>query len=276
MKVFALDDGSNPSQAAANAEDLIKNKKAIAIVGVAQPIVLDATRSVTSKAGIPIVGGDLFGLAWNTDPLLFQQGTSAISSFRGRAAGRGRIHQGHQGRRPLLCRGFYLRRLNASFDGVAEPAGVQPVFKQSMSLTQTSFTSNCQNAKAAGAQVLYLGMEGASMARVADSCASIGYNPVIAAPGLAVPASIESNEQLQKNGVYLGAAVAPFNANISPTQKAFQIAVAKLRERCARRSEHHAGLGRRQAVRESLTPRPVRPCRRGRRPPQMCSTACTR
>lgn len=227
VKIYALDDGSSPSQAAANAEDLIKNKKAIAIVGVAQPIVLDATRSVTSKAGIPIVGGDLFGLAWNTDPLLFQQGTGALSSFAvGLQAAAESIKATKVG--VMYCvEASICAALNQHFDGIAKAANVQPVYKQSMSLTQTSFTSNCQNAKAAGAQVLYLGMEGASMARIANSCASIGYNPVIAAPGLAVPASIESNEQLQKNTVFLGAAVAPFNANISPAQKAFQAAYLK-------------------------------------------------
>jgi branched-chain amino acid transport system substrate-binding protein len=225
VKIYAMDDGSSPSQAAADAEDLIQNKKVIAVVGVAQPIVLDATRSVTSKAGIPIVGGDLFGLAWNTDPLLFPQGTSAISSFAvGLQAAAESVKATKAG--VLYCvEASICSALNEHFDGIAKAAGVQPVFKQSMSLTQTSFTSNCQNAKAAGAQVLYLGMEGASMARVANSCASIGYNPVIAAPGLAVPASIESNTQLQKNGVYLGAAVAPFDANLTPAQKAFRAAV---------------------------------------------------
>ncbi len=227
VKAYQLDDGSSPSQAAANAEDLIKNKKAIAIVGVAQPIVLDATRSVTSKAGIPIVGGDLFGVAWSTDPLLFQQGTSAVSSFAvGLQAAAESVRATKAG--VMYCvEAEICAVLNRNFDAIAKVAGLQPVYRQSMSITQTSFTSNCQNAKAAGAEVLFLGMEGASIQRVANSCAAIGYNPVIAAPGLAVPASVEINQQLQRNTVFLGAGVAPFKVDLLPAQKAFHEAVKR-------------------------------------------------
>jgi branched-chain amino acid transport system substrate-binding protein len=221
VKLYQEDDGSNPSQAAANADDLINNKHAVALVDTDEPLSLDAVRSVSDKDRIPIVGGDLFGAAWNTDPLLFEQGTSALSTFAvGLQAAAKSIHAKKAG--VLYCvEAAICTLLGQNFKNIAHVAGVTSVYSQSMSITQTSFTSDCQNAKAAGVQVLFLGMEGASETRIATSCSSIGYHPVIATVGLAIPASLESNALLQQDTVFLGSAVVPFDETALPAQREF-------------------------------------------------------
>jgi branched-chain amino acid transport system substrate-binding protein len=227
IKLYQEDDGSNPSQAAANTEDLIGNKHAIAMVDADEPLSLDAVRSVSDKDNIPIVGGDLFGAAWNTDPLMFEQGTSALSTFAvGLHAAAKSIHATKAG--VLYCvEAAICTLLGDSFNSIAKVAGVTPVYSQSMSITQTSFTSDCQNAKAAGVQVLYLGMEGASETRIVTSCDSIGYHPVIATVGLAIPASLESNALLQRDTVFLGLGVVPFDDSSLPAQRQFMSDVSQ-------------------------------------------------
>lgn len=101
------------------------------------------------------------------------------------------------------------------------------VFSQSVSLTQTSFTSECQNAKSKGVQVIFLAMDGSATARMATSCAALDYYPSFAGPGIAISATQSRDPKVQKNGAYLAATVAPFTTSDLPGTKLFQQALQR-------------------------------------------------
>lgn len=103
---------------------------------------------------------------------------------------------------------------------------VKVVYETSVSLTQPDFTSQCQNAKNAGADMLVFAGDAAGVARTARSCASLQYYPKY--PIAAVQASFDKQDpNLRKAGVYLASLTFPSMLSETAAQKRFQAAMSR-------------------------------------------------
>lgn len=219
VQLYQLDDGSNPAKTSSNVQDLVQNKHVVAMVGPDVPITIAAYRSAIDPTGIPTVGGDLITPDWNTDPLLYPQGTAAYPGYAG--AIRATAAFAKTSKFGLLycveasiCSGIHDR-----ISYFEQKAGVKFVSQQSISLTQTDFTSECQNAKNAGAQSLFLAMDGSAMTRLFRSCAAIGYRPPSGTTGIAIAPNSGSDPNVQEATITLNQPVASFsNTNILGVQ----------------------------------------------------------
>ena len=157
VKLFQVDDGSNPARTVSNTKDLIENKKVVAMLAAVVPFNMAAYRSVTDPAGIPTLGGDTIDGAWSQDPLIYPTGVTLIPSvllaMRSSAEA-----TGNKKWSLIYCvEAAPCTALNQASDEMAKQAGVQIVDKQAVSLSQTDYTSNCQTAKNAGAQSVLAG-----------------------------------------------------------------------------------------------------------------------
>jgi branched-chain amino acid transport system substrate-binding protein len=56
--------------------------------------------------------------------------------------------------------------------------GLSLVYRGQASIVQPDYTSSCQAAASAGAQILYLGLDASSVLRALQSCLSINYRPI--------------------------------------------------------------------------------------------------
>jgi branched-chain amino acid transport system substrate-binding protein len=81
IKRIAEDDGSDPGRAAANWNDLVKNKGAIAVLGTSEPLTTAAYRSSAERDRVPIIGGDGSSPDFWRSPYMFTQGGEALSSY---------------------------------------------------------------------------------------------------------------------------------------------------------------------------------------------------
>ena len=99
---------------------------------------------------------------------------------------------------------------------LAEAAGVTVVNNQSISLTQTDYTSNCQTAKNAGADSVLAVFDSSALQRFFRSCAAIGYFPPSATIGLAVGAAAAADPNVRKATVTVTPTNAPYFNSFVP------------------------------------------------------------
>lgn len=227
VKVYQADDGSSPAQAASNVNDFVKNKGAIALIDVCDPIVLSAVRAEIAKLKVPVVGGDGSDPGWNQDPLVFAQGVSPIQGFAGGIATAAKVAKVTKLSVLYCVEAAICELINKSKNEMAAGSGTTLVHSQSVSLTQSSYTAECQNAKNAGAEMIFGGFDGSALTRAGSSCASLGYYPAFGGPGIAFSDTLSRNETLRKAGVYLGTVSAPFMTTDQPGTKLFHEAAER-------------------------------------------------
>lgn len=78
-----------------------------------------------------------------------------------------------------------------------------------------------------GADALLLGVDGSSIGRVARSCASLGYHPLLIANGLLISAAQSRDPGIRKNQLLTTTASAPWLNRDTPGQKEFAEALAR-------------------------------------------------
>lgn len=216
LKLYQMDDGSDPSRTAANVNELVTNKKAIALVGLNVPITMGAARSAAARLGVPIIGGDGGDPAWNTDPNLFMSGGSFDVASAGGFVEAVR-ETGFKKLGLIYCiEASPCQATHQHFAQTVAAAGGQDVFQQSVSLTQSDYTAECQNLKNSGAQIVGVYVDAASQSRFARSCKSIGYSPVLETGGLSVSQTVLNDPNIQAMTLYVGSINAPYVATGTP------------------------------------------------------------
>jgi branched-chain amino acid transport system substrate-binding protein len=106
-------------------------------------------------------------------------------------------------------------------------AGGEVVYDAAISLTQTDFTAQCQNAKNAGADQLVLGMDGSAMTRVARSCAALGYRPLPSGLGGTISSAQAADPNLRSFGLAVASGVAPWTETGTSGLKSYRDALAR-------------------------------------------------
>jgi branched-chain amino acid transport system substrate-binding protein len=118
---------------------------------------------------------------------------------------------------------------NASkvIDTEVKKTAARLTYTSAISLTQPDFTAQCQNAKNAGVQALGMAMDGASIGRVARSCAAINYHPQFVTNGLVLSPQNAADPDIRRNTLSSSSAVAPWMRDDTPGQREYHAALAK-------------------------------------------------
>jgi branched-chain amino acid transport system substrate-binding protein len=176
VEVYSSDDGGDPARSAYLVQDMVARHHVVAFVAsmIATP---NAFHQAVAAAKVPVVGGP-GGEAWRDSPWVFPESASGADQIFGM------IRNGvEQGNRKLGL--LYCVEAPACTEAVemarnsAEPAGAELVYSSPASITQTDYTAACLNARKAGVDQFALGLDGASIGRVARSCEAIGYRPLL-------------------------------------------------------------------------------------------------
>jgi branched-chain amino acid transport system substrate-binding protein len=212
VQLYQKDDASDPAKAAANVQDLVQNKKAVAIVGLDTPIVVAAAADAARRLNVPVVGGDLSAPDWFEDSILFPSG-GALVPVLAAAVTQAVQDSGKKKVAYLTCvEAVACNFIAKNAEQISAPSGSQVVLKQGISLTQPDFSAECQNAKKAGAEILFFGADGSALQRLASSCARVSYTPILAVPGLAASTNAVADPNIKKFNLYVGTPQVPFLA----------------------------------------------------------------
>jgi branched-chain amino acid transport system substrate-binding protein len=180
--LYQRDDAADPARSAAVVQELVQRDHVAALVGAFVPLSMPGFASAVSRFRTPVVGGDAMAFEWQSNPYLFLQGAGLAAQIAGIL--RELVAEQKTKVGLLYCVEATTCATGAKvMEEQSKRVGADLVYSSPVSITQPDYTAACQNAKNAGAQVLGTAMDGASIARVARSCALIDYHPEFAAVG---------------------------------------------------------------------------------------------
>lgn len=225
VRLYAKDDGGDPARAAAAVRGLIEQQRVAAFVGSIVTFSVAGFRPAVESAGVPAVGGDTVAPEWHESPLMYSQGPGTedqlVLGVRASVLeGRGKIGI-------LYCVEVATCAYATKFlrDGGAKAGGGELVFDEPISITQPDFTASCLNARKAGVETLILGMDGSSMTRLARSCATVGYRPLLLTGAATFTLKTTEDPNLRRFGMVTISPVAPWMATDTPGLRAFHRAL---------------------------------------------------
>lgn len=220
------DDGLDQSRSAAAVQELVQEKKAVAIVGAMAILTMAGFASALERMQVPAVGGDGLTLDWDRNRYLYRQGAGAERQVGGLFA-----HLVTEGKTKLGL--LYCIETPSCSAGTkvvaaeAKRAGGELVYQAQVSASQTEYSAQCLNARNVGVQAIYMALDGASIARVARSCAAIGYHPQFASAGGVISGAQAIDPLIRENTFATTSLTAPWMLRDSPGQRAFHDALAR-------------------------------------------------
>ena len=224
VQLYQMDDAADPARVTSNLNELVNNKKAIAIVGAGVPTTFSAAKRFAEQNKVPFVGGDMIEAPWFSSQYFFPQGGGPLAAYAG-ATKEAALKAGTKKVGLIYCvEAAICGTINENFEAMAEISGLEVVLRKVSSITSPDYTAECQALKAAGAEAVFVALEGSGDARFARSCLSLGYAPPAATSALSVSAEAALDPNFRKLGVFLGTGNAPYQANDTVGGKAFKAA----------------------------------------------------
>ncbi|MGQ0847479.1 MAG: ABC transporter substrate-binding protein [Sporichthyaceae bacterium] len=226
VRVFTRDDGADPAKAASLAKEMVERQKVVAFVATLTLMPAGFVQTA-AKLGVPVIGGGVGQDAWFTTPGFYPdiaRGDDLIVGLLRAGADRGKKKLGLLYCVEATACGEVTKKVK---DSGAKAAGVELVYETAVSVTQTDYTAQCLNAQKAGVDLLGLAVDGASMTRVARSCAAIGYRPLLTTASFLIGTQQSRDEGLRSFGVVTAAGTAPWFQKDRPGLTEYQRALAR-------------------------------------------------
>jgi branched-chain amino acid transport system substrate-binding protein len=182
VDIVVGDDGGDPSRHQSLKQQFIEQKHVIAFVGDAEALTGQSSVPYVTKAGVPVIGSEGAGQWFYQSPVYFPQGSHGnallqMSTFGYVTEAKKR---GFTKAATITCVEVQVcRDAYAKAKAGFSKYGVDVVYLAQDSLGQPDFTSECLNARNAGAQLLAVAMDANSVKNIARSCARQGYHPMI-------------------------------------------------------------------------------------------------
>jgi branched-chain amino acid transport system substrate-binding protein len=228
IRYIVADDASDPAKSQAAVKRLVEQEHVIAFLYQDDVLTGSATVAYIQQKGIPVIGGiGANDTAVYQSPMRFQQHSSGEDFLRSAFAG---VTVGKkQGLTNVATVSCIESQICSTLYDLAEKYGrefgVKVVARNQVSLTQPSFTSICQAQKAAGAQMVLIGADGSMGIRLAQSCASVNFHPLLVLFGATTSVSSMSSSWLV--GSALGSPVMPYQTVSNPGVALFREVMAK-------------------------------------------------
>jgi branched-chain amino acid transport system substrate-binding protein len=215
VNLITADDGGDPSTGLAAAKKLVEQDHVIALVDSNNVLSMPTIAPYLERMHVPLIGGDLVAAPWFQSPSFFPSGVSLKVQVD--VAIQAAIQRKATKVGTLVCVEFALICSNVSDVAAHDTPGLggQVVYSAKVSIAQPDFTSECLAAKSAGVTALFLGLDPASITRVAANCSNQGYHPQYLAISLAFTNSILTPSTV---GMIAAAPVFPFTVDSPATQ----------------------------------------------------------
>jgi branched-chain amino acid transport system substrate-binding protein len=226
INLFVADDQSDPALALSQTKTMVEQNHVIAFVGDYIFLTYGAVLPYLQKVNIPLIGGDGYNDLWFSNPMAFPLEAGPNVGF-------------YQSAMKLIPKppevtkggGIYCNEepICQTSDNAAARAykekGIQLVLQQPVSLSQPSYTAQCQALKEAGAQWIDHQLTPAADIRFIKDCNRIGYHPHDFTIALGA-SKLQEGDPLF-DGLIVGQGVFPWPDESIPATKAAHDAVRK-------------------------------------------------
>lgn len=213
VEVYSADDRGDAARSAYLVQDMADRRHVVAFVGNA--IVFPAGfHQAIAKAKTPAVGGPGFQ-SWRNSPWVFPESASAADQIYGLI--RNGVEQGKRKLGLIHCvEVSQCAEAANDFKVNAPAAGAELVYFAPASVTQTDYTAGCLNARNAGVDQLGVGLDGASISRLARSCQAIGYRPLISSLAALISPGNAKDPLVREFGLSTATGTAPWMLKDTP------------------------------------------------------------
>jgi ABC-type branched-subunit amino acid transport system substrate-binding protein len=228
IKYYVADDGGDPARNAALTEQMVSQRKVIAMLYSSDPLSAEGGKSVLERAHVPTIGNEGAAEWFNTSPDFFPVSPAGTKMIVASYAFAGQLltsdQKAHFG--ALVCIEVSLCSEYGGDTGaqIAKDNGVTMIYKGSATMVAPDYTSNCQAAKDAGVQALMLAGDNGLISRAIRSCNRINFHPVYTTSPIAITAAAAELPEL--DGVIVNSVVKPWTAN-DPQSRRYLAALAK-------------------------------------------------
>lgn len=174
VKLYSENDNDDPAQAQSDLNTLVNQDHIVALVGQDAEGTEPTWDAYMQKAGVPVIGGSGYSLAWTTDSMFYPVTTTVLSNVW---AGEFVAKHANLTKQALLQCNTSTVCLGALplIELGAKQLGVDLVYNETASTTATDYTAQCLAMKSSGAQIVEATVNNQLLAR---NCAAQGYHPV--------------------------------------------------------------------------------------------------
>lgn len=227
IRVFSQDDGGDPATSLTAIKTQVEQNHVVAFVGNINVLTMGSTQRYLDEKKIPSIGNDGVDLQSVTNPNIFPIVSRTELLLLGNVQlalerGKKKFAMLYCAEVPDVCRNQFLNAFNTKLPPAAEGVMAAPI-----SLAQPSFTSQCQQAQAKGAEAILMVADGNAIGRLAQSCHQIGYKPEILAFSIALLDSTLSFPGLDENNLFATIGPFPWMVDNTPATKLYQNAISK-------------------------------------------------
>jgi len=190
VKYVPVDDGGDPARNLALVRRLVEQDHVIAMLYDTALLTSQASTSYLESKNVPVVGQEGGELEAVNSPIYFNHASSGLPLIQLTEIAGARVAKA-EGKTivgTLTCQEVsYCNTADKAWAELAPKLGLRLAYRGQASLLNVDFTSQCLAAKNAGVQALVLAFESTGIHRIAQSCAGVGYHPLI------VCTSVQSN-----------------------------------------------------------------------------------
>lgn len=223
IRYVTADDGGDPSRHLSLVRKLVEQDKVVAMLYQTALLTGQASKDYLLSKKIPLIGQEGGELHTFDSPLFFNHGTSGKALFDFTLVAGARIAKaaGQTKVGTLVCQEVSACKTNEqSWSTLGPKFGLDVVYRGQASLLTVDFTSQCLAAKNAGVQVLGVSFESTGIHRIAQSCASVGYKPVIVCTS--VQSNLDFREDENLEGVVIAQPYRPWFLSDTPAMQTYQ------------------------------------------------------
>lgn len=173
VQLFTEDTNSDPARAVSQAQAMVQNDHVIAFVGNATGNTDSALAQYIDQAKIPVIGGaDGSDTTWITAPYFFKVGTTINAILYGGLQVPNLLYHAKTAATIYCVESPICAAIVPTMKEISSQLGMTMPYIAGISSTAASYTAQCVAMQKDGVQTAYFA---APAARVATSCASIGY-----------------------------------------------------------------------------------------------------
>ena len=223
VKLYSINDESDPAQALQAAKTLVQKDHVMAVVGEYSTLEVSFA-SYLQAAGVPVVGGEPNNPPMWTNADFFPTGAGAVTTQAGEVLalqqlGKSKLGYVYCAEAPVCA------TLNASVKSIAALTKVQATYSGEIAATSPNFDATCEAMQSAGVDSYAVAGTGAEVSTVVEDCTQLGFSPtvIINAP----EALAQWAPEAWMNGTYLIAPNAnPYTSN-QPGVRSFRLTMDK-------------------------------------------------
>jgi branched-chain amino acid transport system substrate-binding protein len=229
VKYYVADDGGDPAKNAAQTQEMIDQHHVIAMLFSNDPVASQGGKPILERAHIPTIGNEGAADYFNTSPDFFPIASTGEKLIDSNYATLGQVltpsQRAHLGVLTCIEAAICSRFGGETGAKYAAANGMNLVFNAGSTMVQPDYTSNCQSAKNAGVEALFVVGEAGMLSRTIRSCSKISFRPVYASSPIGL--SPEAADIPELEGVILGSTVKPWTITSDPQVQRFRSALTK-------------------------------------------------